>query len=110
MEDPNPIVEAEIVDSRRRDGARPRSVYILLVSQGEIVRIGAAIGPEASVNKVFWSEMDVRLHEAAMRLLGPYAELAEGAGESIDGEAGSTSVARRSTGTLTLATSCGTSP
>jgi alkylation response protein AidB-like acyl-CoA dehydrogenase len=45
---------------------------------------GAAIGPEASVNKVFWSEMDVRLHETAMRLLGPYAELAEGAGESID--------------------------
>jgi alkylation response protein AidB-like acyl-CoA dehydrogenase len=36
---------------------------------------GAAIGAEASVNKVFWSEMDVRLHEAAMRLLGPEAEL-----------------------------------
>jgi len=36
---------------------------------------GAAIGAEASVNKVFWSDMDVRLHETAMRLLGPDAEL-----------------------------------
>jgi alkylation response protein AidB-like acyl-CoA dehydrogenase len=38
---------------------------------------GAAVGAEASVNKVFWSELDVRLHEAAMRLLGPDAELAD---------------------------------
>ena len=38
---------------------------------------GGGIGAEASVNKVFWSEMDVRLHETAMRLLGPHAELAD---------------------------------
>jgi len=48
---------------------------------------GGAIGPEASVNKVFWSEMDVRLHEAAMRLLGDRAELTEGAHEAVDGGA-----------------------
>ena len=36
---------------------------------------GGEMGAEASVNKVFWSEMDVRLHETAMRLLGPRAEL-----------------------------------
>jgi alkylation response protein AidB-like acyl-CoA dehydrogenase len=36
---------------------------------------GGTLGAEASVNKVFWSEMDVRLHETAMRLLGPEAEL-----------------------------------
>jgi alkylation response protein AidB-like acyl-CoA dehydrogenase len=48
------------------------------------VQGGATIGPEASVNKVFWSEMDVRLHETAMRLLGPRAELAEGASEAVD--------------------------
>jgi alkylation response protein AidB-like acyl-CoA dehydrogenase len=45
---------------------------------------GARLGPEASVNKVFWSEMDVRLNEVAMRLLGPYAELAENASDAID--------------------------
>ena len=38
---------------------------------------GGTMGAEASVNKVFWSEMDVRIHETAMRLLGPHAELAD---------------------------------
>jgi alkylation response protein AidB-like acyl-CoA dehydrogenase len=38
---------------------------------------GGTPGAEASINKVFWSEMDVRLHEAAMRLLGPHAELGD---------------------------------
>jgi alkylation response protein AidB-like acyl-CoA dehydrogenase len=38
---------------------------------------GGTLGAEASVNKVFWSEMDVHLHETAMRILGPRAELAE---------------------------------
>jgi alkylation response protein AidB-like acyl-CoA dehydrogenase len=36
---------------------------------------GGVLGAEASVNKVFWSEMDVRLHEMARRLLGAEAEL-----------------------------------
>lgn len=31
---------------------------------------GATIGAEASLNKIFWSEMDVRMHETALRLLG----------------------------------------
>jgi alkylation response protein AidB-like acyl-CoA dehydrogenase len=31
---------------------------------------GGTIGAEASLNKVFWSEMDLRAHEIAMRLLG----------------------------------------
>ena len=31
---------------------------------------GGAIGAEASLNKVFWSEMDLELHEAAMHLGG----------------------------------------
>ena len=48
------------------------------------VQGGGSIGPEASVNKVFWSEMDVRLHETAMRLLGPRAELVEGSSEAVD--------------------------
>jgi alkylation response protein AidB-like acyl-CoA dehydrogenase len=36
---------------------------------------GAALGAEMSMNKVFWSEMDVRLHGIAMHLLGDRAEL-----------------------------------
>ncbi len=30
---------------------------------------------ESSLNKLFWSELDVRLHETAMDLLGPEAEV-----------------------------------
>jgi alkylation response protein AidB-like acyl-CoA dehydrogenase len=36
---------------------------------------GKPIGPESSLNKIFWSEMDVRMHEAALRILGPEAEI-----------------------------------
>lgn len=36
---------------------------------------GASIGAEASANKVFWSELDLDLHETAMRILGARAEL-----------------------------------
>jgi alkylation response protein AidB-like acyl-CoA dehydrogenase len=36
---------------------------------------GQALGPEMSMNKIFWSEMDVRLHATAMHLLGDRGEL-----------------------------------
>jgi alkylation response protein AidB-like acyl-CoA dehydrogenase len=35
----------------------------------------AALGAQASLGKVFWSELDLALHETAMDLLGPDAEL-----------------------------------
>lgn len=39
------------------------------------VQRGARIGAEASTNKIFWSELDLDMHETAMRILGPRAEL-----------------------------------
>ncbi|WP_455361026.1 acyl-CoA dehydrogenase family protein [Streptomyces sp. SYSU K21746] len=39
---------------------------------------GATIGAESSLNKVFWSEYDIALHEAALDLLGAEGELADG--------------------------------
>jgi hypothetical protein len=36
---------------------------------------GGKIGAEASLNKIFWSELDVRMHETALELLGPRGEL-----------------------------------
>jgi alkylation response protein AidB-like acyl-CoA dehydrogenase len=39
---------------------------------------GGQTGPEASLVKIFWSELDVRLHETALRLLGARAELVDG--------------------------------
>jgi alkylation response protein AidB-like acyl-CoA dehydrogenase len=38
---------------------------------------GHAVGPEASCNKIFWSETDLAIHEIALGLLGPEAELLE---------------------------------
>jgi alkylation response protein AidB-like acyl-CoA dehydrogenase len=48
---------------------------------------GHAVGPEASCNKIFWSETDVAIHEAALDLLGPDAEVlnAGSPGEWLDG-------------------------
>ncbi|NGO14017.1 acyl-CoA dehydrogenase [Streptomyces sp. HC44] len=39
---------------------------------------GEPIGPESSLNKVFWSEYDIALHETALDLLGPDGEVADG--------------------------------
>ncbi len=35
---------------------------------------GSAVGPEASANKIHWSETDLAVHQAALALLGPAAE------------------------------------
>ncbi|MFF4711772.1 acyl-CoA dehydrogenase family protein [Streptomyces eurythermus] len=43
------------------------------------LREGARLGPESSMNKLFWSELDLALHETALDLLGPEGELADGA-------------------------------
>jgi alkylation response protein AidB-like acyl-CoA dehydrogenase len=36
---------------------------------------GGDVGPSGSVNKVFWSELDIALHETALDLLGSEAEV-----------------------------------
>ncbi|MER8043353.1 acyl-CoA dehydrogenase family protein [Streptomyces sp. NPDC094032] len=38
---------------------------------------GAVIGAESSLNKVFWSRLDIALHETALDLLGAEGELAD---------------------------------
>lgn len=61
-------------------GARAYRLYTF----GTVSRLaaGGALGAESSVNKVFWSELDVALHETALDLLGADAELA---GPWLDG-------------------------
>jgi alkylation response protein AidB-like acyl-CoA dehydrogenase len=48
-----------------------------LYTWGTVTRLadGGDMGAAGSVNKVFWSELDVSLHETALDLLGPEAEL-----------------------------------
>ena len=50
-----------------------------LYTWGTVTRLadGGDIGAAGSVNKVFWSELDIALHETALDLLGPEAELAD---------------------------------
>ncbi|MBV6423974.1 MAG: putative acyl-CoA dehydrogenase FadE17 [Steroidobacteraceae bacterium] len=38
---------------------------------------GYRVGAEASTNKIFWSELDLQMHETAMRILGSRAELVD---------------------------------
>ncbi len=40
---------------------------------------GEHIGAESSTNKIFWSELDLEMHETAMRILGARAELTDDA-------------------------------
>ncbi|ORI19288.1 acyl-CoA dehydrogenase family protein [Rhodococcus sp. 1168] len=44
---------------------------------GTVTRLqqGGALGAESSINKIFWSELDVALHETALDLLGDDGEL-----------------------------------
>nr|WP_221634111.1 acyl-CoA dehydrogenase family protein [Nocardioides luti] len=48
-----------------------------LYTWGTVTRLAAGgdVGAAGSVNKVFWSELDIALHETALDLLGPEAEV-----------------------------------
>jgi alkylation response protein AidB-like acyl-CoA dehydrogenase len=59
-----------------------------LYTWGTVSRLaeGGDVGAHGSVNKLFWSRLDVSLHETALDLLGPEAEVREGAGDAwMDG-------------------------
>ncbi|GAD82741.1 acyl-CoA dehydrogenase family protein [Nocardia asteroides] len=45
---------------------------------GTVTRLtdGGQLGAESSITKVFWSDLDIAMHETALDLLGPAAELA----------------------------------
>ena len=49
-----------------------------LYTWGTVTRLaaGGEMGSAGSINKVFWSELDVALHETALDLLGATAEVA----------------------------------
>ncbi|MEU0834576.1 acyl-CoA dehydrogenase family protein [Streptomyces sp. NPDC056231] len=78
---------ADLSDTALRDrvadaviGAR---AYRLFAYAGASrIAAGGSIGVESSLNKVFWSELDIALHETALDLLGPYGELADGAADA----------------------------
>jgi alkylation response protein AidB-like acyl-CoA dehydrogenase len=52
-----------------------RAYQMFTLQQVTAITEGARPGAESSLNKLFWSELDVRLHETALDLLGEEAEL-----------------------------------
>ena len=93
---------ARLVDLYRRRGAAAgaaiRDRVIDAVIDAEAYRLytlqtvtrlaeGERPGAESSLNKIFWSELDVRMHETALELLGPEAELVAEAPGAVDGGA-----------------------
>jgi len=42
-------------------------------------------GPEGSIQKIFWSELNQRLQQIAQEMLGPYGQLTAGDGRAVDG-------------------------
>jgi alkylation response protein AidB-like acyl-CoA dehydrogenase len=59
-----------------------------LYTWGTVSRLarGEQMGAAGSINKVFWSELDIALHETALGLLGPSSELRDGPDSSwVDG-------------------------
>jgi len=70
-ERPDPSQRDRVVDAWL--GAQAYRLYTL----GTVSRLaeGGSLGAESSVNKLFWSELDIALHETALDLLGAEAEL-----------------------------------
>ena len=76
-----------VTTALQRAGHQP----VVRVDSLERILEGGKIGAEASLNKIFWSELDVKMHETALALLGargqllPEAQAAEGVGSWLDG-------------------------
>lgn len=70
-QDQDPFAQDAVVD------AWIKSEAYRLYTWGTVSTLqdGGDIGAEGSVNKVFWSELDIALHGTALSLLGPAAEL-----------------------------------
>jgi alkylation response protein AidB-like acyl-CoA dehydrogenase len=64
-----------------------RAYQLLTLQTVSRMVAGHALGAESSVSKLTWSELDVRLHQAALDLLGPLAELEGGSPDAVDGGA-----------------------
>lgn len=82
--------ESDMSDTALRDrvadaviGARAYQLFTF----GNASRLaeGGDIGAESSLNKVFWSELDIRLHETALELLGADGELSDEDGGWAEG-------------------------
>ncbi|MFE6816978.1 acyl-CoA dehydrogenase family protein [Streptomyces sp. NPDC057677] len=59
-----------------------RAYRLFTYANASRLAAGDSIGAESSLNKVFWSELDIALHETALDLLGPHGELSDRASDA----------------------------
>ncbi|MGW5441761.1 acyl-CoA dehydrogenase family protein [Streptomyces asiaticus] len=72
--------EAAALRDRVADAVIGARAYELFAYAGASrLAAGGSLGAESSLNKVFWSELDIALHETALDLLGPHGELSDAA-------------------------------
>ncbi|HVT36470.1 MAG TPA: acyl-CoA dehydrogenase family protein [Nevskiaceae bacterium] len=69
--DADPAIRDAVIKSWMDAEAYTTATYATV---GRLAR-GGQIGAEASTNKIFWSELDLLMHETAMRILGARGEL-----------------------------------
>ena len=69
--DADPALRARVIDAWMRAEAYQLFTLKTVTALAE----GGAMGAESSINKVWWSELDVALHETALAIRGPEAEL-----------------------------------
>ncbi|ONI70742.1 acyl-CoA dehydrogenase [Actinosynnema sp. ALI-1.44] len=75
---PDPVLRDRVVDAWL--GAQAYRLYTF----GTVTRLasGGSLGAESSVNKLFWSDLDIAMHETALDLLGGEGETT---GDWLDG-------------------------
>jgi alkylation response protein AidB-like acyl-CoA dehydrogenase len=71
----DPLVAGRLADDVARALIDAEAYQLHTYWTASRVLAGETVGPEASMNKVFWSETDLAIQEAALALLGPEAEL-----------------------------------
>ena len=69
--DADPVLRDEVVTA----WMNAQAYQLFTLQQVTSIVAGREVGAESSLNKLFWSELDVQLHETAMQLLGPEGEL-----------------------------------
>lgn len=80
LADRDPSIRDAVIEAWTGTEAYALSAYHTV---GRLAK-GARIGAEASTNKIYWSELDLKMHETAMRILGPFAELTGDAPEAVE--------------------------
>lgn len=76
----DPALRTAVLQAWMDAEAYALSIY----STASRLNAGGKIGAEASINKIFWSEMDIAMHRTALSLLGARAELSRHAPGVVD--------------------------